>query len=66
MMTRPGIESMARQARRYGRQVRQLEDAGMENDRARVRWAWIGFYRQLGKGYLLVIAKNAYNDEYCR
>lgn len=34
------------QAQAYGEQVRLLEDAGLEADRARIRKAWTAFRKQ--------------------
>jgi hypothetical protein len=58
--------AMKRQARRYGEQVRLLEDAGLEKDRARVRRAWTSFRAQLGRGYLREVAVIAYQKAYSR
>ena len=55
------------QAKRYGRQVAQLEDLDLRDDRRNVRRAWVTFRRQFStdypKHYEDIV--DAYWDAYC-
>ena len=59
------LEKITIQAARYGEQVRQLEDLGLEKDRMKVRMAWVGFRIQLDGTPLVAPARKAYWDAYC-
>lgn len=54
------------QASRYGEQVRLLEDQGLDEDRAKVREAWVGFRNQLTGTELRPLARDAYYNAYCQ
>lgn len=54
------------QAARYGRQISQLEDHGLEEDRAKVRNAWVYFRRQFSTDFpKYQDLFDAYWDAYC-
>lgn len=59
------IDSVLDQAARYGRQVRELEDADRNEDRMNARRAWEGFRNQLS-GALRAKAVDCYWNEYCQ
>jgi len=53
------------QAARYGKQIRLLEDQGLEQDQAMVRQAWVVFRNMLELGWVRSVAIDAYYDAYC-
>lgn len=52
-------------AGRYGAQVRQLEDHGLDDDRMRVRLAWMMFLRQFAEPQAKLVS-DAYWTEYAK